>query len=391
VLVHLHLAADAPAALEHFGAVRTRDGKGVTIPSQRRYVGYYCERYGAESRPLAVPTHPTDADECADRTSPYFHPRGSTSLGSGACPPWELGMKATGEATSRLLEARRMRWRPVEPPWLRVTSLRVLGCPSSAGDKHGCHPFVAVRLSTLRPRDEFGALEAANPHICECTCATQRRAMVFDSRRHREVRRVEMGGEVLLVGGDETPALMLHGDACITLYNRPTGIGSKKHEIGHCWLHTSFVHLHEASGACEIRLRREDLDKASKKKYAERFPAGFEVVLTLEAVADDTGREDGPGSQSERLPTLGYRHTFELLNDYSPDARPSSASGDAVEETDTEEEAGWTDEDDNDEHLVRGSMTERTGGMVGSLIRSTTQGSFFKRLASRKKHVTEVM
>jgi hypothetical protein len=62
-----------------------------------------------------------------------------------------------------------------------------------------------------------------------------------------------------------------------------------------------------------------------------------------------------------------------------------------VEETDTEEEAGWTDEDDNDEHLVRGSMTERTGGMVGSLIRSTTQGSFFKRLASRKKHVTEVM
>ena len=40
-LVHSGRCASADEALFHFGQERTKNGKGVTIPSQMRYVHYY--------------------------------------------------------------------------------------------------------------------------------------------------------------------------------------------------------------------------------------------------------------------------------------------------------------------------------------------------------------
>ena len=39
-------------AIEFFGSVRTMDGEGVTIPSQKRYTRWYAQHFASEARPL---------------------------------------------------------------------------------------------------------------------------------------------------------------------------------------------------------------------------------------------------------------------------------------------------------------------------------------------------
>ncbi|KNC46070.1 phosphatase tensin domain-containing protein [Thecamonas trahens ATCC 50062] len=54
LLLHLGEVASADAALEHFASVRTSDGKGVSVPSQKRYVQYYASLLDAGLRDAAA-------------------------------------------------------------------------------------------------------------------------------------------------------------------------------------------------------------------------------------------------------------------------------------------------------------------------------------------------
>lgn len=55
-MLHKGLVADSTSALNHYGEKRTHDNKGVTIPSQKRYVDYYQKlvKFNLNYRPVSI-------------------------------------------------------------------------------------------------------------------------------------------------------------------------------------------------------------------------------------------------------------------------------------------------------------------------------------------------
>lgn len=55
-MLHKGLVADSTSALNYYGEKRTHDNKGVTIPSQKRYVDYYQElvKFNLNYRPIGI-------------------------------------------------------------------------------------------------------------------------------------------------------------------------------------------------------------------------------------------------------------------------------------------------------------------------------------------------
>jgi hypothetical protein len=71
-LVHSKFRPTPEEAMEYFGGRRTKDGEGVTIPSQRRYVCYY-----GDIRTLGMPEFPTiNLTSITVATTQYVKPKG---------------------------------------------------------------------------------------------------------------------------------------------------------------------------------------------------------------------------------------------------------------------------------------------------------------------------
>ena len=65
LLLHLQEHSSADDALRWFGYCRTSNGKGVTIPSQIRYVYYYERCARAVSVPGATPAQHSEASDAS--------------------------------------------------------------------------------------------------------------------------------------------------------------------------------------------------------------------------------------------------------------------------------------------------------------------------------------
>ena len=220
--------------------------------------------------------------------------------GSGSCPSLSSGLGSSGKLDDaeaglwpcRLMRSLGLRWHTVEQPLLRVTRLTMRGCPHSKHRELGCHPYLVVRHSTLKPREWFGESESAHPRLLKCSCSTQEHRRLFDSRRHMEPHHVDRGAETTFVTGSEMPPLVIKGDTKFILYDKP--LKGLKTEIGHFWVHTAFLAKDLGSGGGGgggtggvITFKREEMDKACKKKYADRYPEHFEVALHFESESDE--------------------------------------------------------------------------------------------------------
>lgn len=94
LLLYTRQCKSAEEALKFYGHMRTRNGKGVTIPSQRRYVRYFdqCLRYGFPKRPYArvrlhrIVLSSTPSFDLDGGSDPYFiftkHESSSPKIGA---------------------------------------------------------------------------------------------------------------------------------------------------------------------------------------------------------------------------------------------------------------------------------------------------------------------
>eukprot|EP00935_MAST-01C_sp_MAST-1C-sp1_P002026 g2026.t1 len=97
-LVHARLCATADDALKKFGTARTSNGKGVTIPSQRRFVRYYADL--AQSG-FSMPVYAYTVNRIRMSPVPSFH---YSALGGG-CTPFFHIYKCSGTTFEKVFDS----------------------------------------------------------------------------------------------------------------------------------------------------------------------------------------------------------------------------------------------------------------------------------------------
>ena len=233
LLLYLGVCSSAEEALGFFAEQRTHNAKGVTIPSQIRYVRAFArllQPHIASGRQLLPSPPPTIA------------------------PP---------------------------TPIVKVKRILIRGCPTfDVGG--GCDPYVVIKKVSLRTREHFGEADGKHPRILPCTATTQCVTKLFDSRDGAAPQHYAKGEEAEIFYGTAAAApLLIQGDVKLCFKDKDHLSADDK--MFECWLHSW-----EMAEAPALTLRRSDLDRACKKKEAGKYPPNFELIIqTVLATAED--------------------------------------------------------------------------------------------------------
>ena len=103
LLLHLEEFDTAAEALAFYGQARTHNGAGVTIPSQRRFVGYYervlrQQRAGLSAKESIGPGRKLTLDRVVLSTVPHFD-------SDGGCDPYMIVYNGDGRVYNQKLKS----------------------------------------------------------------------------------------------------------------------------------------------------------------------------------------------------------------------------------------------------------------------------------------------
>ncbi len=301
LLLHLGQETDPTACVKNYGNARCNDGKGVTIPSQQRYIHCYkmlldLGGYAPAPRPLRVERlvlcdHPAKAK---------FH---------YSIEQWNAGEKKMFQSwTDNSLEEQVEQKTLVEKK-VFVGEWRCVAAAANvrAGFARTTRPVGEVRrgrvleeLESRRdPKDGVLRLKfkvpatATDPGftgwVSEKTADGEE---LFVNAANRDVFVTEFETEIG-TEEDAPPAdregvdTVVDGDFKITIYKEKVtdeGISTQGSTLGYFWLHTAFLPAADPeTGKVEWKLRKEQIDKFKAK---DEYLDSFTITLTLEEASE---------------------------------------------------------------------------------------------------------
>ncbi|KAG6967497.1 hypothetical protein JG687_00004239 [Phytophthora cactorum] len=264
-MLYARIWRSAHGALEYFAAARSKKLQGVTILSQRRFVGYFselCRRSESADDLEELGSYEEEEDRERAMTLTDYHAQ------------WSQETQALPEASSPrgIINAKqRPHAEPVLPTRVNLVLVAVVLCGVTSHKKTNASAAewrVRVECGAIRPRvavyDLVGSFQR---QLCPST----------DGDNTKEVEVLEMRCNRVIVW-DEVK---------VELRRRTGGA------LGHFWLHTAFIS--QVDDQFELALEKSEIDKIAKdaKHGHKKFAPEFAVRLRFElATEQDMAKSD---------------------------------------------------------------------------------------------------